>query len=139
MAAKNDARFMKKEDAYTKAEVDAKLSSVYKAAGNVTFANLPAAGSNTLGNVYNLTDAFTTTADFVEDAGHDYDSDTNVAVITPDSGTTYKYDVLAGVFDNIATKDDVVVATEEDIQDIIDGIYSDDDEEDEGGGDDPTP
>ena len=57
-------------DAYTKGEIDGKVSSVYKPAGSVAFADLPAAAEATLGNVYNVTDAFTTTADFVEGAGN---------------------------------------------------------------------
>ena len=85
-------------DAYTKTEVDGMISSVYKPAGSVAFASLPTLSSNVLGNVYNVTDAFTTTADFVEGAGKSYPAGTNVVVIEPTSGT-YKFDVLAGFVD----------------------------------------
>ena len=85
-------------DAYTKTEVDGMISSVYKPAGSVAFASLPALSDNVLGNVYNVTDAFTTTADFVEGAGKSYPAGTNVVVVN--TGTTasptYKFDVLAG-------------------------------------------
>ncbi|MBS5686560.1 MAG: hypothetical protein KHW66_00350 [Faecalibacterium prausnitzii] len=53
-------------NAYTKDEINAKISAVYKPAGSVVFAELPALSESILGNVYNVTDAFTTTANFVE-------------------------------------------------------------------------
>ena len=88
-------------DAYTKTEIDGMISSVYKPAGSVAFASLPALSDNVLGNVYNVTDAFTTTADFVEGAGKSYPAGTNVVVVN--TGTTaspiYKFDVLAGFVD----------------------------------------
>lgn len=85
-------------DAYTKTEVDGLISSVYKPAGSVAFASLPTLASGVLGNVYNVTDAFTTTADFVEGAGKSYPAGTNVVVVEPTS-ETYKFDVLAGFVD----------------------------------------
>lgn len=88
-------------DAYTKTEVDGMISSVYKPAGSVAFASLPTLASGVLGNVYNVTDAFTTTANFVEGAGKSYPAGTNVVVVN--TGTTasptYKFDVLAGFVD----------------------------------------
>ena len=81
--------------------IDAKISSTYKAAGSVAFANLPTLGSSYEGFVYNITDDFTTTADFVEGAGNSYPAGTNVAVIN--AGTTqspsYKFDVLGSFVD----------------------------------------
>lgn len=85
-------------DAYTKGEIDGKVSSVYKPAGSVAFADLPAAAEATLGNVYNVTDAFTTTADFVEGAGNKHPAGTNVVIVSTGEGT-YGYDVLAGFVD----------------------------------------
>jgi len=93
-------------NAYTKTETDnaisAAISSTYKAAGSA--ANV--AGLGTLdaaheGFVYNVTSAFTTTADFVEGAGKKHPAGTNVVIInTVASGTAvYKYDVLAGFVD----------------------------------------
>lgn len=74
---------------------------VYKPAGSVLFANLPVLSSAVIGNVYNVTDSFTTTVDFLEGAGHTYPANTNVVVI--DNGTTlvpeYKFDVFTGVFE----------------------------------------
>ena len=68
-------------DAYTKDEINAKISAVYKPAGSVAFAALPALAEDVLGNVYNVTDAFTTTANFVEGAGNKYPKGTNVVVV----------------------------------------------------------
>lgn len=84
-------------DAYTKTEVDGKVSSVYKPGGSVAFAALPAADESHLGLVYNVTDAFTTNATFIEGAGKKHPAGTNVVVVSVDGG--YKFDVLAGFVD----------------------------------------
>lgn len=88
-------------DAYTKTEVDGMISSVYKPAGSVAFASLPTLASGVLGNVYNVTDAFTTTNDFVEGSGKNYPAGTNVVVVNTgtSSNPTYKFDVLSGFVD----------------------------------------
>ena len=96
---------------YTKQQTDDKISaaisSVYKPAGSTTFAALPAPAANVLGNVYNVTDAFTTTDQFVEGAGKSYPAGTNVAVVLV--GEEYKYDVLSGMVDlsNYSTTDEI--------------------------------
>lgn len=84
--------------AYVKNEVDSKLSSTYKAKGSVAFASLPALIAANAGNVYNVTDAFITTNDFVEGSGKSYPAGTNVVIVNT-TGTTYKYDVLSGFVD----------------------------------------
>ena len=84
--------------AYVKNEVDSKLSSTYKAKGSVAFASLPSLIAANEGNVYNVTDAFTTTNDFVEGSGKSYPAGTNVVIVNT-TGTTYKYDVLSGFVD----------------------------------------
>lgn len=93
---------------YTKTQIDATISSVYKPAGSVAFASLPTLSASVLGNVYNVTDAFTTTSDFVEGAGKSYPAGTNVVVVDAGSNT-YKFDVLSGFVDlsNYATTSDV--------------------------------
>ena len=70
---------------------------MYKPAGSLIFANLPALGESILGNVYNVTDAFTTNTSFVEGAGSTYPKDTNVVCIKMENA--YKWDVLAGFVD----------------------------------------
>ena len=88
-------------DYYTKAEVDALVSATYKPSGSCTFANLPTLAAGVLGNVYNVTDSFTTTSDFVEGSGKTYPANTNVVVVNV--GTTqspsYKFDALSGLVD----------------------------------------
>lgn len=73
------------------------ISSAYKASGSVAFAALPTPSADNLGNVYNVTDAFTTTSAFVEGSGKAYPANTNVVVVLV-SGT-YKLDVLSGLVD----------------------------------------
>lgn len=85
----------------TSTEVDqkiaAKISSTYKAAGSVAFAALPTLAAAIEGNVYNISDEFTTTEDFVEAAGTKYPAGTNIVCIKV--GEAYKWDVLAGFVD----------------------------------------
>ena len=85
-------------DAYTKSEINAKIASTYKPGGSLAFASLPALTASNLGYVYNITDAFTTTSDFVEGSGKSHPAGTNVAIVDVGS-STYKYDVLAGFVD----------------------------------------
>ena len=84
-------------DAYTKAQIDGLVSAVYKPAGSAAFASLPAPAAAALGKVYNVTDAFTTDARFVDGAGKRYPAGTNVVVVQVDSA--YKYDALSGMVD----------------------------------------
>ncbi|MBP5704230.1 MAG: hypothetical protein J6X12_05975 [Paludibacteraceae bacterium] len=105
-------------DAYTKTETDNKISSaisgVYKVMGSVTFANIPTAG-NVEGYVYNITDAFTTTSDFVEGADKEYPAGTNIVYTS--SG---KWDCLAGIYDfsNYVQTSDLVDITSTEIAEI---------------------
>ena len=64
--------------------VDQKVSTTYKASGSIYFADLPLLAENRIGNVYNIKDDFTTTADFLEGAGKDYPAGTNVAIVIVD-------------------------------------------------------
>jgi hypothetical protein len=91
----NDKKYQTDTD--VDASINAKVSSTYKAAGSTTFAELPALEEANLGKVYNVTDAFTTTDDFVEGKGQKYPAGTNVAIVL--SGDEYKYDALAGFVD----------------------------------------
>ncbi len=77
--------------------VDGKVSSAYKASGSVAFASLPTLTSATVGNVYNVTNSFVTTADFAEGAGVSYGAGTNVAIV--EISGVKKYDALAGLVD----------------------------------------
>ena len=85
----------------TKEYVNQKVLGLYNPAGSIAFASLPALGSNVLGNVYDITDEFTTTADFVEGAGKRYTAGTNVAIVNigTKQSPIYKYDALSGMYD----------------------------------------
>ena len=87
-------------DAYTKTEVDAKLSSVYKPKGSLAPSGLTASllvAANE-GFVYNISADFTTTSNFVDGAGITAPAGSNV--IIKNNGTAqspdYKFDLLAG-------------------------------------------
>lgn len=85
----------------TSTEVSAAIAdavgSMYTAKGSTAFASLPALGSVEVGDVYNVTDAFTTTADFIEGEGKSYPAGTNVVCVS-DSGTK-KWDALGAMVD----------------------------------------
>lgn len=102
-------------DVYTKQEVDSKISSAYKAAGSVAFANLPEADAAHAGYVYNISEKFTTTENFVEGAGKKFPAGTNVVIVVGETEGEYKYDVLAGFVDttNFVEKDGDKVLSEE--------------------------
>ena len=91
----NDAGYQTGEQ--VTAAVNAKLASTYRAGGNAAFAGLPELTETNCGLVVNVTDAFTTTGDFVEGAGKVHPAGSNVAVVQ--TGEAYKYDVLAGFVD----------------------------------------
>lgn len=107
-----------KTEVYNKTEVDGKLSSVYKPAGNTTFANLPTPSASNLGNVYNMNEAFTTDDRFLASEPTEYPIGTNVVIVQVDSA--YYFDVLAGFVDlsgYMEVSDMVAITNQE-----IDGI-----------------
>ena len=66
----------------------------------MAFASLPTPGADNLGNVYNVTDEFTTDDRFVEGTGQEYPAGTNVVVVeTSSEPATYKFDVMSGFVD----------------------------------------
>lgn len=83
------------------AAIAAQVASAYHPKGSVTFANLPALTAANLNNMYNVTDAFTTTADFKEGAGLSYPAGTNVSIINDgtEQNPVYKYDAMSGTVD----------------------------------------
>lgn len=84
---------------YADQQIASKIGSVYKPAGSVAFANLPETPSaTTLGNVYNVTDAFEADTRFVTgEQGDSYPAGSNVAVVQIEEA--YYFDVLAGTVD----------------------------------------
>ena len=77
--------------------IDAAVASVYTPKGSVAFASLPELSAGLVGDVYNVSDAFTTTESFVEGAGKKYPAGTNVVCVT--DGDAQKWDVLSGMVD----------------------------------------
>lgn len=77
--------------------VTSKISSTYRPAGTIAAGAIPTPSENILGFVYNISESFTTTENFVEGSGKTYPAGTNVVVIQ--SGENYKLDVLAGFVD----------------------------------------
>ena len=90
------------ESGAVKSAIDAAVSSAYHAAGPKTVAELISSllvAANE-GDVYNMTDAGTTTADFIEGAGKPIRIGDNVGVAKV--GNDYKFDLLSGFIDTSA-------------------------------------
>lgn len=119
----NSADVYKKTETYSKTEVDGKLSSVYKPAGNCLFENLPQPSASNLGNVYSMMDAFTTDDRFIASEPTQYPIGTNVAVVQVmvEDAPTYLFDVLAGFVDlsGYMKTTDMVAITNQEIDEIV--------------------
>lgn len=77
------------------------VTATFKPGGSIAnISLLPPLTASNLGYVFDVADAFTTTADFLEGVGIEYPAGTNVAIIEPTSGV-YKYDIFAGNFQPI--------------------------------------
>lgn len=99
-------------DAYTKTEVDNAIGEVQagalKPGGTLTASGISSSllVVGNLGKVYNISEDFTTTSDFVEGSGKAYPAGTNIYVVDADTtGSTpdYKFDVLSGAY-GVATQ-----------------------------------
>lgn len=108
-----------------KTYVDGRLASAYKAAGSSTFAALPTPSAANEGYVYNVTDAFTTDAKFVDAANGQYAAGTNVVVVEVSEGV-YKFDVLAGFVDlsNYMQNDNFAELSNTEVQAIWDSVFA---------------
>lgn len=73
-------------------DISQSLTGALKPCGTVTYVNLPSLSVALVGDMYNVSDAFTTTNDFKEGAGHHIAAGANVYK-TSDA----KWDILAGV------------------------------------------
>jgi hypothetical protein len=86
------------------AEVNSKVAALPSAIvpkGTRTFSQLAPAtdlAEGNVGNMWNISDGFTTTADFVEGAGNVIPAGANVYVANPSTGV-YKYDIFQGMVD----------------------------------------
>ena len=104
--------------AQVEAAVKAGVTGVYVPKGSSTFASLPTPAAANVGHVYNVTDAFTTTASFVEGAGKSHPAGTNVVVVQ--SGSSYLWDVFSGFIDlsGYILASDMVAITNAEIDEI---------------------
>ena len=95
----NDSNYQ--TGAQVEASINAKIASVYKPGPSVAFENLPALTAANEGFVYNITNAFTTTADFVEGAGKKHKAGADVGIVNVGTAETpeYKYNVFANFTD----------------------------------------
>ena len=84
--------------------IESSIVGALKPKGTITFANLPPLTVTYLNNMYDISDAFTTTADFTEGAGHSYPAGTEVAIINvgTDANPVYKYSAMVGIYDMAA-------------------------------------
>lgn len=116
----------------TKSEMDEaigeQIGRVYKPAGSTTFENLPALTAANLGNVYNVTNGFTTTADFKEGAGIDYGPGQDVSIINDGTAQNpvYKYNVLSGAVDlsNFYNVTNLPAITTAEIDEVWDSVFN---------------
>ena len=121
--------------------VAGEVGMAYRPGGSYTFANLPAPSAANYGVIYNVTDDFTTTANFVEGAGKKYYAGSEVGVVLaekadPADPDVYVYNVFSGFVDiSLFAKqssfttfkealDNIEIATAAEIQAIIDGSLS---------------
>lgn len=77
--------------------ITAAATAAVKPKGSVAFADLPTPTKTALGDMYNVTDAFTTTASFTEGSGKSYPAGSNVVCVS--SGSSYLWDVQGGFVD----------------------------------------
>lgn len=112
-------------DAYTKNEVDAKFSGVYKPSGNITASELTSSllVVGNVGKVWNLTTDATTTADWTDGAGKTVKTGTDVGVVEiDDNGTTvYKFNAFSTGIDlsGYVQESDLVAITNSEIDTIV--------------------
>jgi len=93
------------------------MNGAYVIKGNSTFSGLETSLTKAMnGYVYNVTDDFTTTVDFVEGAGKKYPAGTNVVIVNTgtDQSPIMKYDVISSFVDV-----DAIYAEIEKISDMI--------------------
>lgn len=105
------------------------VSAAYKPAGIMAASELLPAllVEANLGNVYNITQAGTTTSDFVEGAGKPIRVGDNVGIcnVGTSSSPDYKFDLLSGFIDtsDFVTADDMTTISDADINSAVDTAF----------------
>lgn len=111
------------------ASIAAAITTTYKPGGSVAFASLPALNADHLGFVYNVTDAFTTTANFVEGAGKSFPAGTDVAIVDVGAAQnpSYKYNVMGGFVDlsGYVQASQMATMTNQEITTAVNTAYTD--------------
>ena len=99
----------------TEAAIKPAITGVYRIKGSSSFEELPSTAE--VGDVYNITNTFTTNASFEEGAGHKYPAGTNVVWIADE-----KWDCMAGVYDfsEFLKTSDISEITESEIDEMYD-------------------
>lgn len=99
-------------------KLDDAIVGIFTPGGSLEFEDLPELSENVLGFVYEVTNDFTTTSDFVEGAGKDYPAGTNVAVVNVGTVETpvYKFDAKTSV---IAVDDELSTTSENPVQNKV--------------------
>lgn len=102
-----------------KTELQNSLGSAFHAKGSTMFASLPAPASATKGDVWNITDQFTTDDQFVDGSGKTLPAGTNVVAVAVTTGdtTVMKWDALTGMIDlsGYMRKTDITPASDAEI------------------------
>lgn len=111
------------ESGAVKTAIDTAVASAYKPAGSKTCAELTSAllVDANYGNVYNMSDSGTTTADFAEGAGHPIRQGDNVGIVKIDN--VYKFDILSGFVDTSGFQTKTITGTVEG-QNTVEGALS---------------
>ena len=102
-----------------KTELQNSLGSAFRAKGSTAFASLPAPASAAKGDVWNITDQFTTDGRFVDGSGKTLPAGTNVVAVAVTTGdtTVMKWDALTGMIDlsGYMRKTDITPASDAEI------------------------
>lgn len=101
----NDSDFQTGSDVST--AISTAMKTAYKAAGSLTASGITQSllVYKNEGNVYNITEEFTTTSNFVGGAGKTYPAGTNIVIVDVGSGKPpYKFDVIMGDISGKADK-----------------------------------
>lgn len=102
-----------------KTELQNSLGSAFRAKGSTAFASLPAPASASKGDVWNITDQFTTDDQFVDGSGKTLPAGTNVVAVAVTTGdtTVMKWDALTGMIDlsGYMRKTDITPASDAEI------------------------
>lgn len=102
--------------------VAGKIASAYKASGTITYESLPEPSAAVEGNVYNISNDFTTDSDFVEGAGKQYKAGVNVVIVNIEG--TYKYDVMAMSFDGFVQEANISEYSADEVTTMWNSVFT---------------